>query len=73
MGKVINSLPLMALLLLASTLVFLIVLIPATIVKFQITNIEFIVLSLVVIMSTVASIVALMIYVILSKRATKKR
>jgi membrane protein implicated in regulation of membrane protease activity len=73
MEKVINSLPLIALLLLASTLIFLIVLIPATIVRFQITNIEFIVLSLVVIMSTVASIVALMIFVILSKRMAKKR
>ena len=73
MEKVINYLPLMVLLLLAATLTFLIILIPATIVQFQITNIVFIVLSLVVVISTVASIVALIIYIILTKKMNKKK
>ena len=68
MKKLIKYLPLVVLLFVAATLIFSIALIPAVIVSLKLINIEFIILALLVIMSTVASLVALMIYIILSKK-----
>lgn len=73
MKNALDVLPPVALLLVSSTMVFLVVLIPAMIVRFQITNIEFVTIAMMILISTAASTVALLLYVLLTKELNKKK
>lgn len=67
MAKEIKLLPLMTLLLIAATLVFLVILVPLTIMSMG-PNISVLTLSLMVIITTVASLVSLLFYIMLAKK-----
>jgi hypothetical protein len=67
MPEQIKLLPLMTLLLIAATLIFLVILVPLTILSFG-PNISILTLGLMVIITTVASLVSLLFYIMLSKK-----
>ncbi len=67
--KPTEYIPLVVLLFLATTFVFSVALIPAMVISSEVRNIELLILALLVVISTVAALVGLLIYIILTKRA----
>lgn len=65
--KVVKYLPLVVLLFIAATLIFSVTLIPIMAAKLQM-NAELVIIALLIVVSTIASLVGMMIYIILSKK-----
>jgi len=65
--KVVKYLPLVVLLFIAATLIFSVTLIPIMAAKLQMST-EFVIIALLIVVSTVASLVGMMVYIILSKK-----
>jgi len=65
--KVVKYLPLMVLLFIAATLIFSVTLIPIMAAKLQMST-ELVIIALLIVVSTVASLVGMMVYIILSKK-----
>ena len=65
--KVVKYLPLVVLLFIAATLIFSVTLIPIMAAKLQM-NAELVIIALLIVVSTIASLVGMMVYIILSKK-----
>lgn len=65
--KVVKYLPLVVLLFIAATLIFSVTLIPIMAAKLQMST-ELVIIALLIVVSTVASLVGMMVYIILSKK-----
>jgi hypothetical protein len=65
--RAVKYLPLIVLLFIASTLIFSVTLIPIMTAKLQM-NAELVIIALLIVVSTIASLVGMLVYIILSKK-----